>query len=216
MSFLAERDMAQAALAYEGGDHGPAFPPVAARIRAARQALGSRSRSSPRLTAFKRRGSSTSSWTTRRSSTSSVWPLCRVSLRHSDCRSSRCSSASSRCGPFVLSPTWTSSRPSSGEPASRAWPVSRPRSGGISSGPTRPEPSRRPEPQRTIRAVPDNRVGLAWSSRRHQPVSRPTSASSRRRERVMLSPDAPERRSSATRSKYSSERPPIDVGTVTV
>ena len=40
MSFLAERDMAQAALAYEGGDHGPAFPPVAARIRAARQALG--------------------------------------------------------------------------------------------------------------------------------------------------------------------------------
>ena len=40
MSFLAERDMAQAALAYEGTEHGPAFPPVAARMRAARQALG--------------------------------------------------------------------------------------------------------------------------------------------------------------------------------
>jgi transcriptional regulator with XRE-family HTH domain len=40
MSFLAERDMAQAALAFQGTDHRPAFPPVAERIRDARQALG--------------------------------------------------------------------------------------------------------------------------------------------------------------------------------
>lgn len=40
MSFLVERDLAKAALAYEGPPPLPAFPPVAARVRAARQALG--------------------------------------------------------------------------------------------------------------------------------------------------------------------------------
>ena len=40
MSFLVERDMAQVALEYDGPKPGPAFPPVAARIRGARQRLG--------------------------------------------------------------------------------------------------------------------------------------------------------------------------------
>jgi transcriptional regulator with XRE-family HTH domain len=40
MSFLGERDMANAALAYDGPAPAPAFPPVAERIRVARQALG--------------------------------------------------------------------------------------------------------------------------------------------------------------------------------
>jgi hypothetical protein len=40
MSFLVERDLAKVALAYDGPKPGPAFPPVAARIRDARQGLG--------------------------------------------------------------------------------------------------------------------------------------------------------------------------------
>ena len=40
MSFLAERDMARRALEYRGPGPRPAFPPVASRIRAARERLG--------------------------------------------------------------------------------------------------------------------------------------------------------------------------------
>ena len=40
MSFLAERDMARRALEYRGPGPAPDFPPVASRIRAARERLG--------------------------------------------------------------------------------------------------------------------------------------------------------------------------------